>query len=276
MGFYRRNRPAVVESLVSQVVCEHGSPQNFGTPERVALLVHWAKQPVVSRSFRELTHQLAELDYRTVIVSAAEFSQPLDWGGAIPAQTIVFRKPNLGYDFGSWAVGLGMLPAIAEAPRVILANDSMLGPFSDIAPLLADFDSTLVDVWGLTDTRQFSHHLQSYFLGFRDGVLAERPLRDFFSGVREERSKWEIVKHNELALSALLRREGYLIKPAFRGEDVVGAGQNPVIAGWRQLLELGFPFVKRQILSDPTVAPRSEQVAGVVEAVFGARIEDWI
>ncbi|MGI8666713.1 MAG: rhamnan synthesis F family protein [Jatrophihabitans sp.] len=276
MIFYRRSRPAVVEDLVHQVVCEHGSPQDFGTPDRVALLVHWAQAPLVSRSFRELVRQLSDNGYRTVVVSAGEFDEPLDWGGALPADTIVLRKPNIGYDFGSWAVGLEVLPAIGDARYTILANDSVLGPFTDLAPLVADFESSIADVWGLTDTRQFSHHLQSYFLGFREGVLAERPLQDFFAGVRQERSKWEIIKHNELALSALLLREGYVTRSAFRGDDVVSAGENPVIAGWRQLIELGFPFVKRQIVADPSLAPRGELIAREVQAVFGARIDEWI
>jgi lipopolysaccharide biosynthesis protein len=274
--FNRRTRPAVVASLVNQVVCEHGSPADFGNPERVAVLVHWSVQPVVSRSLRELRRQLAQHGYRTVIVSAAEFEQPLDWGDTLPADAIVLRKPNIGYDFGSWAVGLGVLPAITQAPYVILANDSVLGPFTDIGWLLAEFENSIADVWGLTDTRQFSHHLQSYFLGYRNGVLAERPLQEFFAGVRQERSKWEIIKHNELALSSLLHREGYITRSAFRGDDVVDAGDNPVIAGWRALIERGFPFIKRQIVTEPAVAPRGELIAREVQAVFGARIEEWI
>lgn len=276
MNLLRPRRPVVVDDLVGQVVCEHGSPQDFGTPDKVALLVHWSQYPRISRSFRELTWQFSLNGYRTVIVSAAECAEPLDWGGSLPAETIVFRKPNIGYDFGSWAVGLGMLPAIASAPYVILANDSVIGPFRELAPLIADFESTMGDVWGLTDTRQFSHHLQSYFLGFRDGVLADRPLQEFFAGVRQERSKWEIIKHNELALSSMLLREGYVTRAAFRGDDVVSAGQNPVIAGWRPLIRQGFPFIKRQIVNEPELAPHGELIADEVLAVFGARIEEWI
>jgi lipopolysaccharide biosynthesis protein len=272
----RRNRPAVVADLVSQVVCEHGSPVDFGQPERVAVLVHWAVQPVVSRSLRELVRQLSGYGYRTVIVSAAEFAEPLDWGGTLPAESIVLRKPNIGYDFGSWAVGLAALPTITKAPHVILANDSVLGPFTDIGGLLVDFESSIADVWGLTDTRQFSHHLQSYFLGYRNGVLAERPLQDFFAGVRQERSKWEIIKHNELALSRLLHREGYITRSAFRGDDVVDAGDNPVIAGWHALIERGFPFIKRQIVNEPEIAPHGGLIAREVQAIFGVRLEDWI
>ena len=33
-------------------------------------------------------------------------------------------------------------------------------------------------MFGLTDTRQYFRHLQSYFLGFTGGVLADLPLAD--------------------------------------------------------------------------------------------------
>ena len=39
--------------------------------------------------------------------------------------------------------------------------------------------------------------------------------------------------------------------------SVVAPGENPVIKGWWKLLERGFPFVKREIVRDPSVAPRS-------------------
>ncbi len=222
------------------------------------------------------SRQLSSPGYRPVIVSAAEFEEPLDWAGTLPAESIVFRKPNIGYDFGSWAVGLELLPAIVQAPYVIMANDSLLGPFIDIGELLADFESSIADVWGLTDTRQFIHHLQIFCLGERNGVLAYRPLQDFFAGVRQERSKWEIIKHNELALSRLLHREGYVTRAAFRGDDVVDAGDNPVIAGWHGLIERGFPFIKRQIVNEPEIAPHGELIAREVQAIFGATLEDWI
>ncbi|MDP9094132.1 MAG: rhamnan synthesis F family protein [Actinomycetota bacterium] len=268
-------RDPVVSAVVGKVRCEHGSLVDFGSPDRVALAVHWSSGPVVSRSFRRLLNEFASNGYRPVVVSACEVNQPLEWGGELPAETIVLRKPNLGYDFGSWAVGLACLP-IARAPYVILANDSLVGPFASLASFLERFAATPADVWSMTDTYQYFHHLQSYFLGFRRGVLAEPPLARFFDTVREEDSKWQIIMRNELALTRLLYAEGYVITSAFRSENIVSPGSNPVIEGWRTLLERGFPFVKREILRDSNVAPDGDLVPREVEARFGERVEDWI
>jgi lipopolysaccharide biosynthesis protein len=131
-------------------------------------------------------------------------------------------------------------------------------------------------VYGLTDTKQFGYHLHSYFLGFTHGVLEEKPLRRFWMGIRQENSKQETITRNEIGFSRLLRREGYSSQAAFPCRQVVKPGENPTIRGWEKLLELGFPFVKREIVRTPWVAPNGDLVAGLVRRKFGVDIEEWL
>ncbi|MEP7019133.1 MAG: rhamnan synthesis F family protein [Pseudonocardiales bacterium] len=271
-----KSRPRVLDEVAGRVRYEHGSTTEFGRPGRAAVLVHWAPSPRLSRSVTTLVNELSSVGYRPVLVSACEAPDPLEWNGKRPEDAVVLRKPNIGYDFGSWAVALNELPAIAEADKVILVNDSMVGPFAPITDIVARFESSTADVFGLTDTRQYFRHLQSYFLGFNRGVLADKPLAAFFADVREEHDKWNIVRRYELGLSRMLQQEGYGIVAGFRADDVVQPGDNPVIRGWWRLLERGFPFVKREVLRNPDVVPRAEWVAREVRAVFGEQIEDWI
>jgi lipopolysaccharide biosynthesis protein len=211
-----------------------------------------------------------------VVVSAAECPEPLDWGGGLHPDAIVLRKPNVGYDFGSWAVGLTYIPGALAADKVILANDSLVGPFATIAPFLAGFESCRTDTWAMTDSHQHFHHLQSFFLGFRGGILQDRPLQRFFTEIKHERIKWDIIRNNELGLSTLLYKNGYTRTAHYKGSDLGLGASNPVITAWWHLLELGFPFVKREIVLNPSVAPRAEWVAREVESVFGARLSDWL
>lgn len=266
----------VLPAVAGHVRFEHGTPEQFGTPERAAVLVHYAKHRMLTRSVAALADALTGSGYRTVLVSAAEVDGPLRWPDHPREDVLVLRKPNVGYDFGSWAVALDTLPAIAGAERVILTNDSMAGPFAPLGPLIERMESSAADVIGMTDTRQFAPHLQSYFLSFRGGVLAEPPLRRFFAGVRHERSKWQIIKRYEIGLAEVLRRAGYGVTSAFHATSVVEPDENPVIIGWAQLLERGFPFVKRQILRYPFVAPAGDQVPWVVRNTYGERIEEWV
>ena len=270
------SRAKVLDVAKGRVVIERGSIDAIKTPRRIAILAQFSVSVDVSRSFRRLVSELAARGYQTVIVSACEVGEPLEWNGDLPSDAIVIRQPNLGYDFGSWAIGLNLLDSLASAPYVILANDSLLGPFGSLEAILANFEGTGADTWALTDTYQNFHHLQSYFLGFRNGVLQDAPLRGFFRGIRLEATKWDIIRRNELGLSKLLHDEGYSATAAFRADSVVGPGENPVIKGWSELLARGFPFVKREIVREPAVAPRSRFVASEVAALYGATLEEWL
>ena len=269
-------RPRVLDAVAGDIIWEQGTPAAARDPERLAILVHYSDTVAVSRSFRTLVQEFACAGYVCVVVSSCPARQPLDWSGGLPAEVIVIRKPNIGYDFGSWTVGLNSIPGSRQADSVVLANDSVVGPFRGLGSIIKDLEETGADAWGLTDTRQYFHHLQSYFLGFRRGVLAEPALARFWDGVRHERTKWDVIRRNELALSTLLYQEGYTTTAAFRCDDFVPAGENPVIKAWWRLLDRGYPFVKRQIITEPAVAPRSDMVIREVRAQFGVDLAEWL
>lgn len=249
---------------------------DLAATERVALVAQWSRSATMSRSVCTLVRELQDFGYSVVVSSACEASADLEWSHGVHVDRLtVIRKPNVGYDFGSWSLAMAALPEVIARRRVLLANDSMVGPFTSLAPLLQELDATPADVWGLTDSYQFGHHLQSYFLGFCEGALAERPLREFWAQIRHEADKDEVIHRYELGLSRLLNDEGYVRAVAFPHELAVAGEENQVVRGWRQLLERGFPFVKREVLRDPHVAPGGASVPLVIRRMFGVDVQDW-
>lgn len=271
--------PPVRGVLAGRARFERGTPE-LAEGARVAVVAHWSPGPVVTRSVRTLVGELQRHGYRVVVASSCEAPAELVWdgvGGEVDlGELTVIRKPNVGYDFGTWSVALELVPAASAAERTILANDSMAGPFASLGPILEGFDRTQADVWGLTDTMQFGSHLQSYFLGFREGVLADRALQRFWAGIRHWHDKHDVIMRNELGLSRLLRAEGYVWAPEYSHELVVPSGLNPVIKGWKRLLDLGFPFVKRELLRDPSVGPAAHTVPAVLRRRFGVDVAEWV
>lgn len=246
------------------------------SPDRVAVVAHWSTRERLSRSVEELVRQLADHAYHVLLVSTAEVAAPLAWSGSRPAAVTVLRRPNLGYDFGSWATALHRYPRLAASGCVLLVNDSLAGPFAALDGLLERFQGSQADVWGLTDTTQFGHHLQSYCLGFRRGCLQEPPLRRFWHDIRVERSKEDVIWRDEIGLGRLLQREQFVTEAAFPYRTVVADGENPTIMGWRKLLEAGFPFVKRTLLDRPEVAPDGELVDQELRRRFGVDVRAWV
>jgi Rhamnan synthesis protein F len=205
---------------------------------------------------------LVDAGYRVVVVSTSESPEPLDWGIHRPTGLTVLRRPNVGYDFGSWATAIDRFPVIAKAGRVLLLNDSLVGPFTSIAPLLAKFHASAADVWAVTDTSQFEYHLQSYVLGFTGQTLREPPL--------------QVIWRYEIGLSRLLRRERYGVDVAISCRHLVPDGRNPAIIGWQGLLDRGFPFVKRELLTNPRVAPDGEMVPLELRRRFAIDVAEWV
>jgi lipopolysaccharide biosynthesis protein len=253
-------------------------PRFRSAAERIAILVHWSDGPRVSQSAQTLLTEFATAGYETAFVSAATCPEPLTFSqrGLLDAVS-VYRRPNIGYDFGSWASFLHAFPAVRHSPRVILANDSLLGPFETIRPLLDAFDSCPTDIWGITGTTQDTAHLQSHMVGYRDGVLAEPALRRFWGNVRVEPTKRDLILRYEIGLSRLAYAEGYVLAAHFPWNWSTSLGQNPTSAGWRRLMMLGFPFVKRElVLRPPPEVPDVADVPQVVKQRWGENVFEWI
>jgi len=262
--------------MLSRAAIEAGETVDPTRTGKAAVIAHFSVDRTVSRSMDELVRELTRVGYQCVVVSTSPAQGPLSWPHGLPANTIVVRRTNEGYDFGSWGVGLAMFPDVCGLGNVILTNDSMAGPFAPVDGIVRAFEESPVDVWSVTDSHQIAHHLQSYFVGFRGGVLADRPWRLFFDGIEDLDEKMDIVLRYEFGIMRTCRREGYSWDVLYRATDLGVGQQNPTLAGWQKLVALGYPFVKRTIVADPATAPDGEQVAQAIRRRFGVELTQWL
>ena len=80
---------------------------------------------------------LQRCGYQTVVACSGSHLPPLGDREALrqTGATLVFR-PNHGLDFGAWR-HLVQQGYADGADTVLLANDSVFGPFADLAPIIA-------------------------------------------------------------------------------------------------------------------------------------------
>jgi hypothetical protein len=247
-----------------------------GDGDRLALIASWGRGSTVTRSLDELVRQVTQFGYPAVVVRASDDREPLNWPHGQHPNSIVLRKPNVGYDFGSWAVGMHQYLGLLGRDRVLLLNDSLVGPFDTISPLIEDFERSDADVWGAVRTTQFTPHLQSFILGFVGGVLLDAPIRRFWTHLPIETAKAAIIERYELGLSRLLGSEAYATEAWIEPEIVVGDGDNPSSTGWAGLIQRGFPFVKRELLLSPDLVPDGHLIAQTIIERFGTDPMDWV
>lgn len=196
--------------------------------------------------------------------------------------TTILRRRNRGYDFGAYRDGIAELQATPEL--LVLANDSLYGPFGGLDQIFAQIDFTKADVWALTDSWQHRFHLQTFFVVFGPASLSNPGFTEFWQNVRNLRSKWAAVKYYELRMTAQLQAAGLRCSAVWSYVDLVDAMQtlhesptpdanlglreaalrslaqrliwcadrripmNPANDLWLVLLMRGFPFVKRELL----------------------------
>jgi hypothetical protein len=191
----------------------------------------------------------------------------------LPDGVAVVRRPNVGYDFGSWGAALTAYPQIAAKPIVVLTNDSLAGPYGPLDDMVARIEASPADVWAATSNMYPQVHLQSYLLAFRDGVLAREPLRGFFANVRAQETKRDVIQTYEFGLSNLLQGHGMTTDVGWPKEALgVSPGTDSVLGAWSRMLAGRFPFVKRTVFEDPRFADQRDAVALVIRQEFGVEI----
>lgn len=126
----------------------------------------------------------------------------------------VSLRENAGYDFGMWQDALAHAD-LSRVDELVLTNSSIVGPFFPLAPIFERMDAAGWDFWGMTESWQDAHHVQSYFLVMKRAVARSAALTRFFEAVRPYRSKKQIIFSYELGLSTWLWENGFTGGAAF-------------------------------------------------------------
>ena len=116
------------------------------------------------------------------------------------------------YDFGSYRLGLAEAESrgwLTSASHVLLCNDSVIGPFFGLEPVVQKMIDSAAHVWGLTESYLYSPHLQSYFLLIRSEVILNPAVRDFFDSVVPQSSRHDVIQAYELGFSRLIKSLGF-------------------------------------------------------------------
>lgn len=271
----RQRRPLVSHlAPPSTIQVEQGDPNAIST-ERIALIAQYSAAPDQPRSLSEYVAALAHAGFTPIIISTCPSEEPLEFPHGLHPSAVVLRRPNIGYDFGSWASALAFLPQVKTANTVLLTNDSLLGPFSDIQQILEWACEPGPDIRSLTSSHQYVLHHQSYFLAFRGGILADPAWEEFFSRIRVEPDKERIVLRYEIELSRAAFSEGYSVESYVSAPELGCPDDNPTIDGWKAMLDEGIPFVKRTMLTHPDLDTQVREVRAEVAARYLTNIDLW-
>jgi len=252
----------VIDLCRGQVIINSSSTKVI--KDKVVLYAHHSKDNKITKSVYRQIENWIDCGWKVIVVDSSE-DQYLPW----PKEVSVIHKPNIGYDFGSWAIGLHTMPHLFDVNKVLFANSGVVGPFWSFSNLMRDFEETDADFWGLTSNSDIDWHIQSYWFGFSNGTLSREPMKSFWENISTQPTKKHIIVKYEIGMSQLVLNEGWSTRVVFPYETVgVASGIDTGTFAWDRLLDMGLPFVKRRVLhwnSTPMLKKISEYGNDAVE-----------
>lgn len=167
-----------------------------------------------------------------------------------------------GYDFSAYRLALSHLAAHSPGADVLVMNDSVYGPFSDLREV---FDTAPWGLTGFTASNQRAPHIQSYAFLLRDVrpstmvwlapvLLPGLAFNQFRQVVDLQETRFARVASRSMSVGALWFGDV---------RDV----SDPTLARPLELLDGGFPFLKRSLLGKHQGVIEREAVLARLEAL---------
>jgi len=263
---------------------------------RAAVFAHYDADGIVDTYVLAYLGALRQLVDHLVCVSAAPLLPEEEKKLTSFCDRLIVR-PNEGYDFMSYKEGLATLD-VGSYDQIVLCNDSVYGPMFDLSEVFEEMARRRCDVWGMTESKEITPHLQSYFLVFERPALQSPAFESFWSKVGILSAKEEVILRYEAGLSTALSR-GELTWCAYADASLplwhharfllgkltparvwnrlrrylsptsslpATAHVNPTLMLWKPLLEESrMPFVKISLLRDLPYGVSREEILQAIE-----------
>ncbi len=120
----------------------------------------------------------------------------------------VISRENIGHDLYSYRVGLESVDW-SDYREVVLFNDSVYGPMTDLGKLFKTMGAKGYDFWGVSDNYDIAYHVQSYFLVFSEVVLRSTVFENFWENMIILGDKDAVINEYEVGLSQVLVNSGF-------------------------------------------------------------------
>jgi len=270
---------------------------------KVCVFVHFDRKGEVHDFVMHYLRALRLAGFSIVFVSNAPKLKPAALQKVKSLSSLILRRANIGYDFGGYKDGISAIPNLEKLEMLLLANDSVYGPFTSLAAILERTRTTRAQFWGLTDCWDKAYHLQSYFLLFGPEVLNHEAFQSFWRKVRYVNSKSYVIRKYEVGLSQNLTQAGLRGAAFFSSREASHAVTNAVRNGaladeamdgqrkrylamlnealergaplnvshylWDYLIvKMGYPFIKRELLQkNPVFIPHLAHWQEVIGSV---------
>ena len=183
---------------------------------KIAVIAHFTTENFWDENFLEILRIFEGVVEKIFVVTTAAGMPEINYN--LKKITLI-RRPNIGYDFYSYRVGLYLASKEPNVEGIFILNSSffLLNAFlfKKLIQKMCAPDKCS-GVRGLTHSRQINWHLQSYLLYFDLRNLPLGWLGRHFESVQPVNSKFELVLKYEVGLGRTLLEENIPAESIFQ------------------------------------------------------------
>jgi glycosyltransferase involved in cell wall biosynthesis len=215
----------------------------------VCIFAHYDSESIIKPSVIFYLQKLAK-DFDIIFVSTAEHMTGDELLKISPYICHGIVKTNSGYDFGSWATGIQFLgDKLKDLDLLLLANDSVLGPLSDLSIVVNKMQTSKSNVFAISDSFEINYHLQSYFILYDQKAINSDVFFNFWLDFSVVEDKSLLILKNEIGFSQQLIESGLKLGALVPASEI--SFLNNCHAHWkRSILQYHSPFIKIELIRD--------------------------
>jgi len=151
--------------------------------KRICLLAGYDKKNTLQDYVLYLARKLSKLS--DVYYFADGNFQQKELDKILPYVQYAAAYPHRTYDFGSWQCLISHIgwQKIMTYDEMIICNDSIYGPMSNMQDIFDYMNLRDYDFLGLTENYNSNYHLDSYFMVFKQDILMHPKFHEFWMSI---------------------------------------------------------------------------------------------
>lgn len=180
----------------------------------LVVMAHFDTEGILRQHSRDAITNYARSASRVIVVSTSGIKDALT--ADFPDNVEFIDRDNYGYDFFSYKWGLDAAGDYTAFDRVLIVNDSFVGPLIPVEDILSHPNVTEVDFAGMTLSESHIPHAQSFFFTFTSAVSKSKSFRSFWQDMVPVSDRMKVIHQYELGLTRSVTQGGFKIGSYFR------------------------------------------------------------
>ena len=165
----------------------------------------------VARTLRKHTaaaiRNYADSAARVVVVSTSGIGEAdLE---SLPMNVDFVTRPNYGYDFFSYKWALDLVGDYAAYDRLVIVNDTFVGPVVSLLEILNSEQAAKNDLMGMTWSVNHGGHAQSFFVTVSSAVSRSNGFQRFWRDMEPVSDRRSVIMQYEVGMTLAVTDSGF-------------------------------------------------------------------